>query len=322
MSLARKFIFQSSLFFLYLLALQIPIQAADHAGYSGAFLRLGTTARSLAMGGGFTAELDHGFTAYHNPAGIAFLPSKQASFSYHFLTLDRRFITTSFATHLPPTAGLGIAWVSAGVDGIDGRTSSGERTQSLSTSENAVYLSFAQKLSSWLAVGINVKILYNQLPMNDSQLTGKGIGFDVGMMSQPIKGMTLAFMIKDLNSSYQWNTGKVFAERGRVYKESFPTLYRLGTNYQYRSLYLVGDIGVIASGTNILGYTLRGGLEYAFRENYYLRTGIGNGRLAVGLGMNYTFIKKQDAFLDYALVIEPATMTTGLTHVFTYAFHF
>jgi len=274
------------------------------------------------MGGGFTAELDHGFTAYHNPAGVAFLPSKQASFSYHFLALDRRFITTSFATHLPPTAGLGVAWVSAGVDGIDGRTSSGEKTQSLSTSENAVYLSFAQKLSSWLAVGINVKILYNQLPMNNSQLTGKGIGFDVGMMSQPIKGMTLAFMIKDLNSNYQWNTGNVFAERGRVYKENFPTLYRLGTNYQYRSLYLVGDVGVITSGVEILGYTLRAGLEYAFRENYFLRAGIGNGHLAVGLGMNYTFIKKQDAFLDYALVIEPATMTTGLTHVFTYAFHF
>ena len=34
------------------------IFGADYASYSGAFLRMGTSARSLAMGSGFTAEID------------------------------------------------------------------------------------------------------------------------------------------------------------------------------------------------------------------------------------------------------------------------
>ena len=39
------------------------IYASDYASYSGAFLRMGTSARSLAMGSGFTAEIDQGFAA-------------------------------------------------------------------------------------------------------------------------------------------------------------------------------------------------------------------------------------------------------------------
>ena len=31
------------------------------------FLRMGMTSRSHAMGGGFTADIDHGFSVFHNP---------------------------------------------------------------------------------------------------------------------------------------------------------------------------------------------------------------------------------------------------------------
>ena len=128
--------------FFILLFTGLSLNAAYYAGYSGSFLRMGTSARSMAMGSGFTAEVSRGFTAYHNPASVAFVSTRQASFSYHGLSMDRRFITSSFTAHLPPTAGLGIAWVSAGVDGIDGRTSAGEATKTLSTSEDAIYMSF------------------------------------------------------------------------------------------------------------------------------------------------------------------------------------
>ena len=46
--------------------------AQDWGGQSGGFLRMGLTARSLAMGGGFTAELDQNFPVFHNPAFIIF----------------------------------------------------------------------------------------------------------------------------------------------------------------------------------------------------------------------------------------------------------
>jgi hypothetical protein len=296
--------------------------AADYAGYSGAFLRMGTSARSLAMGSGFTAEIDQGFTSYHNPAGVAFLDKRQLGFSYHALNLDRRLMMSSISTGLPPTAGMGVAWVSSGVDNIQGRSTAGSKTQVLSTSEDALLISFAQRITPWLALGINVKVLNHQLPMNESQLAGKGTGFDVGFMVLPDEKLHFAFVIQDLNTNYQWNTGDVFEGEGRVYKESFPTMYRLGTTFIFQRIYFTGDIGVIAHQDDILGATIRFGGEYRMEENYFIRAGFGNNRFSLGAGLNFTFLKLNDAFFDYAVVVEPHSVSQGMIHVFTYAFNF
>ena len=296
--------------------------AADYAGYSGAFLRMGTSARSLAMGSGFTAEIDQGFSAYHNPASVAFLNKRQLAFSHHALNLDRRLMMSSISTGIPPTAGLGVAWVSSGVDNIQGRSTAGYKTQILSTSEDAIFISFAQRITPWLALGINVKILNHQLPMNESELAGKGTGFDIGFMVLPEEKLRFAFMIQDLNTNYHWNTGQVFEGEGRIYKESFPTMYRLGTTFTFQRIYFVGDIGVVANQDDILGMTMRFGGEYQLSENYFIRGGFGNSRFSLGAGFNFTFLNLNDAFFDYAVVIEPHSASQGMIHVFTYAFNF
>jgi len=296
--------------------------AADYAGYSGSFLRMGTSARSLAMGSGFTAEIDQGFSAYHNPASVAFLNKRQLAFSHHALNLDRRLMMSSISTGIPPTAGLGVAWVSSGVDNIQGRSTSGKETQTLSTSEDAIFISFAQRITPWLALGINVKILNHQLPMNESELAGKGTGFDIGFMVLPEEKLRFAFMIQDLNTNYHWNTGQVFEGEGRIYKESFPTMYRLGTTFTFQRIYFVGDIGVVANQDDILGMTMRFGGEYHISENYFIRGGFGNSQFSLGAGLNFTFLNLNDAFFDYAVVIEPHSVSQGMIHVFTYAFNF
>ena len=87
----------------------------EWGGRPGGFLRMGLTARSIAMGGGFTAELDPSFPTYHNPAWSAFLIHRHFGTSYSNLTLDRRLAATSVALALPPTAGMGISWIYGGV---------------------------------------------------------------------------------------------------------------------------------------------------------------------------------------------------------------
>ena len=81
---------------------------------------MGLTARSIAMGGGYTAELDQGFPNFHNPAWSAFLIKKHFGSSYSNLTLDRRLASTSIAFSILPTAGIGLAWVYSGVSNIQG----------------------------------------------------------------------------------------------------------------------------------------------------------------------------------------------------------
>ena len=158
--------------------------------------------------------------------------------------------------------------------------------------------------------------------MNESQLAGKGTGFDIGFMVLPEEKLRFAFMIQDLNTNYQWNTGDVFEGEGRVYKESFPAMYRLGTTFTFQRIYFVGDIGVVANQDDILGMTMRFGGEYHLSENYFLRGGFGNSRFSLGAGLNFTFLNLNDAFFDYAVVIEPHSASQGMIHVFTYAFNF
>ena len=59
--------------FIYKIMVVSIVFSQDWGGQSGSFLRMGMTARSLAMGGGFTAELDQNFPVFHNPAWSAFL---------------------------------------------------------------------------------------------------------------------------------------------------------------------------------------------------------------------------------------------------------
>ena len=303
---------------IYLILALTFINGQSYASFAGSFLRMGSSARSMAMGSAFTAEIDPGFAAYHNHASMVFLERRQLGFSHHLLPLDRRFTATNFSIPLPPTASLGVAWISAGVDKIDGRTGAGQHTQYLSTSEDAFMVSFAQQLFPWFSAGINVKILRHQLPINEVDLSGKGIGMDFGIFVKTNSGANLAFMIQDLNSRYQWKTDKIF-EKGKVYAEQFPTIYRLGTTLQYNEFYVTADGGILMNASETVGYTVRLGTEYQYLDNYYFRAGLGNRRMSVGVGLDWSFIKENNARLDYAFVFEnPA----GAAHIFTYAISF
>ena len=80
----------------------------DYASFTGGFLRMGSSARAMAMGSGFTAEIDAGFAAYHNPASMVFLNKRQLGFTHHFLPLDRRFMAANLSVPLPPSASVGL----------------------------------------------------------------------------------------------------------------------------------------------------------------------------------------------------------------------
>ena len=305
--------------FFIVLSIMTVLNAEEWAGRSGGFLRMGISARSIAMGGGFTAELDYSFPQFHNPAWTAFLTNRQLGSSYSNLSFDRRLAATSFATHLPPTAGIGIPWVNAGVTNIQGRYSTGMKSSMMQTGENAIMFTFAQRIFPWFAIGSTVKILRYDLPITESdQLTGSGIGFDIGILMKTKKFFTYGITIQDISSNYQWDTGNVYAE-GRIYKENFPTIYRVGTRFNRKELTLVGDIGVITDHETIAETLPRIGIEYGFLDKYYFRGGFGNSRIAFGLGYEYELFKPHDSHIAYAFSMDWAVQSA---HTISYSFSF
>jgi hypothetical protein len=293
--------------------------AQDWGGQSGGFLRMGITARSIAMGGGFTAELDQSFSTFHNPAWAAFLIHRQLGSSYTNLTMGRRLAATSFATSIPPTAGVGVAWVFAGVNDIQGRYSTGMKSSKMQTGENALMITFAQRIVPWISVGANFKLLKYDLPITESdQISGSGIGFDIGLLIKAGTYSTLGIMVQDLSSNYQWNTNEIYTQGG-PYKDEFPTIYRIGSRYNNKGLIIIGDVGVITDHNTYTGFLPRLGVEYGFLDQYYFRGGYGNGRMAFGIGYEYGLFKPRDSHIDYAFSMDWVSQTA---HTISYAFSF
>lgn len=289
------------------------------AGYAGSFLRFGTTAYSMGMGGGFTAALDHGFPGYHNPASLTFIDKRSATVLHHFLPLDRYLVSASFSTKLPPTAGLGIGIINAGVDKIDGRDKSGHQTGTFSTEEYAVYVSFANRLMPNLSLGVNVKMFYQLLPVGGT-VSAKGTGVDAGLFYRQSKSFEVGFVIQDWDASYAWNTADLFDEKGSTYEDQFPMQIRAGFTYRPGKFDLIGDYTYFRMGDHISANRLRIGGEYFPMQRVAVRAGMNNFSPTVGMGLNFSLLKPDDAQLDYALLL--GRQSEGLTHVFTYVLNF
>tara|TARA_B100001996_G_scaffold382969_1_gene376563 strand:+ start:2190 stop:3143 length:954 start_codon:yes stop_codon:yes gene_type:complete len=309
-------IMRGYIFILFFISL---INAQDWAGFSGGFLRMGMTSRSQGMGGGFTADIDPGFAVFHNPAWAAFLIKREVGFTYSNMTLDRRVAATSIAFPLPPTAGLGLSVINSGVTNIQGRTSAGEKTEIMQTGEYAFMVTFAIRVLPWLSFGSNIKILRNELPITlEDQLTGSGIGFDIGFLIKTGESNTIGIMVQDMSSNYQWNTNDVFS-MGSPYKDEFPTIYKIGSRAEFDGLLLVGDIGIITDHDTYMGFLPRVGLEYALQDQYKIRGGFGNNKIGFGFGYQYEMIRPFDSHLDYSYSIDWASQGA---HTISYAFRF
>jgi len=311
--------------YIYICLILFPTfsMAGDIGGFAGSFLRLGTSARSLAMGNAMTASVDRGFSGYHNPASVVFLEKSQLSVLHHVMPLDRFLASVNVSFQLPPTAGLSLAFVNSGVQGIDGRDNSGHHTETFSTSENAIFISFANQFVKNLGIGVNVKVVFQSIPHPEADAKGKsrGTGFDVGLMYRGFKNFDIGFALKDYNTAYNWNTDEVYEESGQNYQDRFPMQVKTGINYHPKNFNISVDY-VILSGNSgsVVDHRIMFGGEYEPIENVFIRGGLNDFVPAVGAGLNYSLFNRNDAFVDYAVRLGKGG--DGFSHIFTYVFTF
>lgn len=295
------------------------VMAGDVGGQAGGFLRLGSTARSIALGGGLTGVVDDGFAAYHNPAGLALLEKRHVSVFHHFLPLDRYLVSASISSALPPSGGLGIGLIAAGVDGIDGRDGSGHRTGTFSTEDYALYFSFSNRIVESVSVGVNVKVLYQVIPLDGKQ-TSRGVGVDVGIMVRRFEKFDLGLVVQDLSTAYVWNTSKLYEDKGRTYSDPFPLQVRVGVGYHPGRIDIMGDYTFFSFGESLVAHRIRAGGEFRPLPQVAVRAGMNNFFPTLGAGLNYSLLKRDDAKVDYAFLL--GRRGEGISHVLSYIFTF
>ena len=286
---------------------------AQLGGRPGGFSRMGFGARGIGMGNALTAVTTGDVTGYYNPALAPWAQYRNISASFGILSLDRNLNFISYAQPLAPSAGLSAGIINAGVSDIDGRDSDGEPTGPLKTSENLVFMSFANRFQSGFTIGITIKLLYYHLYTDVSTTT---VGIDFGLLLPVSNELTLAGTIRDINSKYQWDTSELYGQNGNTTKEKFPMLYTLGAAYKLPDLFGAGDTNaVIAADLELSDQkTLIGriGIELPLIPEVSLRAGLdridlkerGNGvKPSFGFSVRQGFGDWTPA-INYAFVLE------------------
>ena len=286
---------------LVVFCLNLPIGFAEegNGGYAGSFRQLGLGARSVGMGGAFVSIADDATACFWNPAGLGKLEERQIGACYRMMFLDRKMGYVSFVQPAREGAGIGLAWVYAGVGNVMGRDDNGELTESISNSVNSFSLSFGKGFSSWLSLGLTMR--YTQF--NLANINSYGLGFDAGAQADVGKGVKLGMVVEDVGMKYSWSSEKYWERYGLAgssSEEKFPLNFRVGASYLTLKRSLL--VGTDLYKSEHQKAKLSSGVEYWFVSNLAARMGYDRGVFAFGLGFKYFLDEEKNIKFDYVLV--------------------
>jgi hypothetical protein len=260
-----------------------------------------------------------GYSFFYNPAGLPYLQSRAANFSYNFLSLDRRFNFVGFSTPVKPSAGFSVGWIYSGVGNVMSYNSIGQQTGEIDQGLHAIYLSFGVMLiPNRLSIGISGKFLIERISDEENSFDYKGNGFgaDFGVLFRVNTWLSLGYQLKDLNAKLKSNTDDIF-ERGMDLDNKFPLSNRAGIFLKTpldwaRVAY---DFEWSDAGEEKYHF----GLEF-ISPSASGRIGYDNNHLTFGGGLNFTTALGINASLNYAFV--NSIIDEGVSHIFSWELKF
>ncbi len=284
--------------------------AASNAGQTAAdFLTVGYGARSAGFGGAFTAVSEGAYAAYWNPAGLAQLDRKEVALSHFLWYQDISLEQGAMAIPVSDRVGLGFAITYVNYGKIDGYDDAGVSTGDISAYDMAGGVSVGYAVSDRMTIGVTGKVITQKLA------TYSAVGFagDFGFKYSAGR-VVLAGAVSNVGSSLKFDQES----------EKLPSEVRLG-------------IGVTPFGDNVLAaleinksfygdLTVHQGVEVGFRDQYFVRGGVGlhpsqDGR---SLGSGFSLgagVKLGNAGIDYAFTLGDQQLSEEL-HRFSLAFRF
>ncbi|MBN1632990.1 MAG: PorV/PorQ family protein [Ignavibacteria bacterium] len=296
--------------------------------YAGEFLAIGVGGRPLGMGGAYVALANDVTAGYWNPSLLSSINYPQFSLMHderygNLVNYDYGSIGIPFGKD----ASLGLSLIRMGIDDIadtrnalidlngNGILDPGERLDpekitKFSTTDYALFLTYAKRYTEKFAYGANLKVIRR----NIAEESAWGIGFDVGVSYAITKRFMLGANLMDVTSTYlSWSTGK---------KEVITPTAKIGSAYSFDFLSGIITPAVdfdvrfenrkTASNFNLgpVSFDLHAGLEYTFKNLFSIRTGYNEiGNLTLGAGVKLPKIN-----IDYSFQKFNGDEDLGNTH--------
>lgn len=295
-------------------ALAGSLSAQTIAPYAGEFLSIGAGARSLSMGGAYTALAADASGGYWNPSALTMLSGADIMLMHEerFAGLLNYDLAAAAMPYGENTA-IGVTFLRLGIDGIpDSRNAlidlngnseldPGERLDYsrityVTAADWALYASYAHRSSDEISYGLSIKLIRRSV----AEFTATGIGFDAGALYRPVPSLFLGATLQDVTTTLlAWSTGRT--------ELIAPTL-RIGGAYEVElgsfrvtpsvecAVRAEGRGSVAAVSVGPLSVDPYGGMEVAYMGILSLRGGMNEvGHATLGAGVR---IKR--LHIDYA----------------------
>lgn len=156
------------------------------------YLRMGAGARSLGMGGAFTAVADDATSIVLNPAGLSNINGDLSLTLYTAkMDFERKYNFLGITKNLGSAGAIGFAWTSAGVDAIpyydnDGKEHSDKR---FNYADHVSTLAYGYGLSDvGVSLGAALKIIRSTFDFEGAEDTIGFGGLDIGVLGHAFAG--------------------------------------------------------------------------------------------------------------------------------------
>ena len=253
------------------------------------YLREDIGARSVAMGGASTAVADDATATVWNVAGLSRVKSTSFASMYGARDdLDRNHNFVALAKTIPNIGTFGLAWINAGVDGIERYSDANVAEGKFSSSDNAFLLSYGAIFDP-VRLGGGVKIMSQKVDP-DLEETDMGFGgLDIGILADPVDAMTIGLTVQNIF--------------GTIADADIPVQLRVGTALRLlpqNNLLIAVDLSKAFVSLDGETAVLHMGTEYWAAELIGFRLGVTSEKeFSAGLG-----VKMSDVSLDYAYSIK------------------
>jgi hypothetical protein len=297
--------------------LAISIAAAFATRYAGDFEELGTSARAIGMGGAVVAAASDPSAIYYNPSRPSGFARTSALFLHSEdlggLGVSHNYLGISFHSSLQS---IGFAVLHNGISGIKltglpsdtlpdslphdtlpGPNNRPYVIRLVSATQVVGYVNYARTISPYVAIGGNIKVIYNDLGVGSAF----GMGLDLGATLTPMTDLDVGLRIRNASTSpLFWDTGtkEFLTPRGAL---GLAKTFRISRD----RLTLALEAEANMEG---LDFTPNYGVEYGFRNVLFGRLGIYRGNFAMGVGLR---IKRFHVDYGYASGLAPDARDLG-----------
>ncbi len=246
----------------WLMIAALPLYAGELAHTPGVFLDIGYGARSMGVGGAYTALSDDAYAMMWNPAGLCNVDGQIASFFY-----------TRLFNLVPYTMAVYAGNAGGGFIHSEGIIVSGDDA----LTETTLLFATATKLDRIvpnLRLGATVKYknatFGNNFDGGKGQVTGSavGLGLDAGLIYPLGKKLMLGWVLRDMLDYLSWNSSAMGS-----YSQSNPVRMICGAAFRPFDNYVV-TLDVDKSLYRDTGDVLRLGMERDFFDMLVLRGGL------------------------------------------------